>query len=503
MKKITGLLTVALVFALLFGVMVGVTAAADTKAADDEWVASANVAYSESIYPYFAIDASLAKDASLLSVTAKCGDGEAYTCKLMSKSKDIYGDGSLIAHIVKGDGIAAKNMATTITITVSYDGNVVETTTYSIARYFFERLYKNGIVNATAGEDLLRKDLYVSALEYGAAANVVLNQSTSANLAYVWGDVDAQVVTVGSSIDVPAGDGVVYTVQPYDLNGKAGEAIQITEATSYTVNSSVKISVNKLVGSSIKFNEENWEDYVTIDGTLESKEVVDEKLVLTDSSSGGAAYLYVTPISNSENVNAAVFELDFAMTRTSGSRAFSITFHTADSKRAYMLECRFDATTELFYIGDKSESKDQVAFKSGYFAPAEQITLGDTVNIRVEYYSAIDGQGNTSMRALTYLNDQLVLYSNNWYGVTSDGTVADVIPASDIAKVNISTYTSHVGTTTYDNVSFALTDDATPTDAVELKYSTFSSGAMNDSAGNVYLGSTIETDERAAILAAN
>ena len=176
MKKLTAIFAVVLTLALLLGAVVGVSASAaeDTPAAqaDEKWVISANVAYADDIHPYFAIDATLVADASLLSVTV--GGRDAAVSQEPISIKD-----GVSAYVVEAAGVPAKNMGKALPIVVTYNGEVVEETSYSVAEYFYERLYKNDVINATEAADLLRKELYLSTLEYGAAAQKVLAPGTT------------------------------------------------------------------------------------------------------------------------------------------------------------------------------------------------------------------------------------------------------------------------------------------------------------------------------------
>ena len=182
MKKIIGILSLVLLMALMLGTVLGTSATAAEEAAasdkaDETWVVSANVAYKDNIYPYFAIDASLADNTALLEVKITEEDGTTDIYVPSFADVDIYGDGSMICHVVVGPGVAAKDMADALSIEIIYNGETVENISYSVAQYFYERLYNNGFINAEGAEDIARRELYLSSLAYGAAAQDLLSSS--------------------------------------------------------------------------------------------------------------------------------------------------------------------------------------------------------------------------------------------------------------------------------------------------------------------------------------
>ena len=251
MKKITKLLTVALTLALLFGVVLGVSAVADgnepAAQADEKWIVSTNVVYAESIYPMFAVDASLAADPALLEVTVE-RDGAVSDCYNKGKNVEITtGAGTKTVHIYKGAGVPAKDMTDALTITVKYDGAVVETKTYSVVEYFFERLYKNEVVLGTDANSLLQKDLYVATLEYCTAAQGVLEPAAVVDLSqfiYVWGD--AGNAFINKNTDTVALGNAVYNIEYFDVNGATGAFDVAAEAGEYKLPASAKIYAYEL-----------------------------------------------------------------------------------------------------------------------------------------------------------------------------------------------------------------------------------------------------------------
>ena len=239
MKKITKFLVVALTVALLIGAVVGVSASA-TDTESEKWVVSKNVSYDENTHLFFAIDASLAEDSSLLKVDVLDAAGTSLIGEelltVSEESVDIYEDGSMIAHIVKTPGVAAKDFADVLTINVYYGDaeEPVETTTYSVAEYFLQRLYKDGVVDATEGKALSQKKLYEASLRYGAAAQKVLAASDTTlieNLIYVTSPFVNGVVSKGYAVELGETN---YKFDYYSDTNK-GVDYDITGASGYYV----------------------------------------------------------------------------------------------------------------------------------------------------------------------------------------------------------------------------------------------------------------------------
>ena len=230
MKKITKFLVVALSLALLIGAVVGVSSsAAETEG--EKWVVSKNVSYDENTHLFFAIDASLAEDSSLLKVDVLDAAGTSLVGEelltVSEESVDIYEDGSMTAHVVKTPGVAAKDFADVFTINVYYGDATepVDSITYSVAEYFLQRLYKDGIIDAVelaegtdeeiadAKKAVSQKKLYEASLRYGAAAQKVLTDDTVFvdELVYVASPEQSGVI---SNNRISLGDGI-YNVKSY------------------------------------------------------------------------------------------------------------------------------------------------------------------------------------------------------------------------------------------------------------------------------------------------
>ncbi|MBQ2876594.1 MAG: leucine-rich repeat protein [Clostridia bacterium] len=261
----------------------------------------------------------------------------------------------------------------------------------------------------------------------------------------------------------------------------------------------------------ITFDEVPPASLVKVDGTAVIVTKDDAKYYSITSRVGDSSTGYYTfyPASKAESANVAIFETDLQITRTAGSRAWAIRFRGGPSSTAYMLEFRHDANTEILYVADKSHSSDSIGYKSEYIQPKDadgnlaEIKVGDWVNVRVEYYEAKVGDAE-SVRMLTYVNGVLVLYSNNWYGVSTEqetgsaGTVPHPATIDEITDAYIQPYTSHRGEWNVDNTLFYTTYKAAPTDPVTLKYDDYDGKSIDNS--GVIRTDWVQEDDRANAL---
>lgn len=260
-----------------------------------------------------------------------------------------------------------------------------------------------------------------------------------------------------------------------------------------------------LIGA-ITFDEVPPASLVKVDGTAVIVTKDDAKYYSITSRVGDSSTGYYTFYAQSaaNSANVAIFETDLQITRTAGSRAWAIRFRGGNNGgTAYMLEFRHDLNTNTLYVADKSESRDNIAYKSPYIQPKDadgnldDIQVGDWVNVRVEYYEAKAGDAE-SVRMLTYINGVLVLYSNNWYGVTTEqesgGNVPHPVTVGEITDAYIQPYTSHRGEWNVDNTLFYKTYATAPTDPITLKYDDYDGKAIDD--GGVIRTDWVQEDDR-------
>ena len=301
MKKVTRFLVVALSLALLLGAVIGISASAADGGSDGSWVISKNVSYSENIHLMLAIDATEVEDQSKLAVKITDAAGnvseEMFSTTLV---EDLYGesdDGAVAAYVVRTLGVAAKDMADVLTIEVIYDTKVVETTTYSVAEYFFQRLYADEIILATEEKEVNQKNLYLSSLKYGNAAQKLLAASDALYLEdaiYVKSDING-IPAIFDSREILALPNGFYSVKSY-VDGKVVNSV--VEGGDYIIKNSAIIS---LFGKTVP------DDIVSYDDATVGPITI---AISTNNSSGASGSNGISSVSvyseNPANFNAAI-----------------------------------------------------------------------------------------------------------------------------------------------------------------------------------------------------
>ena len=244
MKKISKFLVVALTVALLLGAVIGISAmandepAAPAAQAEGSWIISWNVEYNDNLYLMCAIDGSKVGEGDELSVDVTFGGIVVDNSGFKIEKATIQGKA---VYTVKTIGVAAKDMADALEIDVKLNGEVVESTSYSVAEYFFQRLYKDEAILATEGEALAQKELYLSSLKYGNAAQKLLAAADPLyieNTVYLYSTNDKAVSLLDASEYLELEDGY-YQVKSY-VNGEAVESV--VDGGKYIVQNSAQIT---------------------------------------------------------------------------------------------------------------------------------------------------------------------------------------------------------------------------------------------------------------------
>lgn len=267
MKNITKIFAMAFALVLLVGVIVGVSVSASEEevtaptysSTSTNFIVSSNVSYAGKLHLCLAIDpthsnffdgsASNYVDGNIDLVTCTI-KGNTYTLT-PSEEKTTLPNGKKV-YVVETPGIAPKDILTPISVTVKLSCEAsnkyyYQTKTFTLAEYFYQRLYVNGIVNATSEKELAQKELYLATLAYAVAAQEHFNPDATdkiSELIYLWGDVG--VVTPGF---VDKGyllklGGEAYSLEYYSLSGVTGSDIT-NGAGGYTITSSTKVEFAK------------------------------------------------------------------------------------------------------------------------------------------------------------------------------------------------------------------------------------------------------------------
>ena len=244
MKK-TRLTALILTFVLLFGcfsILPTFAEEADGQVA----IVAQNVVYGEKIQIAYAVDCSV-EDAQAGNVKL------AYTVDGVTKLATLWKNGSETYEgkpIFVTTGFHA-NQFTKQVSAVAYTGEEAPAGAtpklYSVGQYFYSMLYKHNFINKTEGKDGARKDLYLSAIEFGTNAQKVLDDATGADLlnqyCFVWAADDVYINGDYAAL-VPAGTELTFAAEgatEYELtiNGQ----ITKLDGNTYTAVAGVKALV--------------------------------------------------------------------------------------------------------------------------------------------------------------------------------------------------------------------------------------------------------------------
>lgn len=290
MKSITKIFTIAFALVLLVGAIVGVSVSASAEETEaptyattpNNFFVSSNVSYAGKLHLCLAIDPTHTNflgaggsndyvDGNIDSVTCTI-KGKTYTLT-PSESKTTLPDGRSV-YVIETPGIAPKDILTPISVTVKLSCETsnryfYQTETFTVAEYFYHRLYNDDIINATSDKELAQKELYLATLAYAEAAQdhfTPTDPDQIEDLIYVWGDTN--VVTPGF---VPENyklklDNNAYSLEYYNLAEGAFGSDITSGAGGYLVTASTKVEVAKETvvapEGALTFGEKAEGDYV-------------------------------------------------------------------------------------------------------------------------------------------------------------------------------------------------------------------------------------------------
>ena len=191
-SKILKLLVSALSLCLIIGAMVGITAMADGSGdANKPEIISYNISYSDELYLYYAVDADLV-DGQSIELWVCDSEGNVLEDKATETPSlrddfngkiteyevmNVWGED---CYVFITNGVAAKdiNAAEYVkAVIVDSEGEKVsesDLVEYSVMQYLYQRLYMDEMIAATEEMNLIRRELYLDLLSYGAAAQELL-----------------------------------------------------------------------------------------------------------------------------------------------------------------------------------------------------------------------------------------------------------------------------------------------------------------------------------------
>ena len=259
-KKIALLMITALI--LCAAVAVFSSAAEETTSPE---IISQNVKYTDKFSLMYAVDAS----------TVKGGEAtlKVYNEYPTASSVAVYeetdstteavtpaGAEAVQCYVFTTPGIGAVSFTQNFYVTVTdKEGNVSSVYRYSVAEYLNERLYKNGIILATTGNDAVRKEFYLSTLEFAANAEKVLYNLDAntendkeylvtdykyiyTDLGKIDGDYSAGVYAPGTELNfTPFDSSKIYQTTAILSSGESGDKTKINADGRFVVNATSRI----------------------------------------------------------------------------------------------------------------------------------------------------------------------------------------------------------------------------------------------------------------------
>ena len=350
--------------------------------------------------------------------------------------------------------------------------------TYSVAEYFYERLYSDGIVNATAGKDAARKAFYETYLANGAAAQELFrNYDENGN--YVGG---TAFVTDYNVLAVK--DGVL-------ANGR--EVLLSTEDITSTVSANAALAANKFFtgkwtvttyGATVTTQTIADGDSITVSGKVSVAPVYTDatgEYFLSDANGSRLDYDAAGVVAPSGGDISAFTNSAGNVTAELGIKDGALVFKKilngsgSGAKFRWTYGGSYSSYTTPVHIVEFDMMLSGVTYTAKDFATIEIHNAKKKIVINMRrsgneiklYTSSVDDGITISQNEMynlrfecDYANNQLVYCINNEVVKVSNVTYA----TSSSSCVWIANYYEAYGgqTFTFDNVYLGFTEDVTP-----------------------------------------
>ena len=217
--------TKILMLVVSLAIMIGAVLAVSANAESTPTIIGKNILYTDKTAIQIAVDPATVDSSDVSLVVSGANGVKTYEKYVVSTDAAVVG-----AYVFTVDGIPASAISDELTFVVKSGDNESDPFTYSVAEYFYERLYSDGIVNATKGKDAARKAFYETYIANGAAAQELFRNYDEAGN-YVGG---TAFVTDYNVLAVK--DGVL-------ANGR--EVLLSTDAITSTVTANASLAANK------------------------------------------------------------------------------------------------------------------------------------------------------------------------------------------------------------------------------------------------------------------
>ena len=511
--KFTKIFVFVIALALLIGTAIGIAASAN----EAPEILGVNVKYGADLRFMIAVDANVGTDKVItVNIYDKApAEGVTPVNSVTAEYTDTSDTNLGVANAyvaTSGYGISAIAMGQSFYITAVCDGVESEAVEYSAVKYFLERLYADGIINATEGDDLVRKEHYQNAIAYGSTAQKVVGDTKTnvADYCYVGangGNVLVDGVSVGSYAILVKGDS--FSLAPAtalasgnialwkDAAGnshRGAETVAAAESTVYSYTAlpmltfegmngvTPTVKTNTSLSSASQVFTTFGDDYTgynkvfkIYNGVLEKNmptaSIVDEKLVI--NSDDGSDYIKIYPTYTEAGYNHSTFEADLTFDCNTGNVGFDLLM--SDNSTAV----RFSVFTYDMSTGVFKMNATNISGGTGNTVTTTLATTGDnahTLNLKVDHYKL----ENDILVAfwlngtLTYIIDSRLatdettgnIDSKNTDGVLLSGTryypyngtaAGKEAVKTDFSQFSLNPNSNFSGSISFDNVIFTQT----------------------------------------------
>ncbi|MBQ8528715.1 MAG: hypothetical protein IJ459_03160 [Clostridia bacterium] len=477
MNKLTKILVPVLALALLLGAMIGVSASASGEPTTPE-IASMNVEYSSQLYLYYAVpviddNGDGENDDVVLNVykDAECQE-LLYSVNGTVETITALGGGSY--YVYNTSGVAAKELNTCeyVQAVNTETGAKSEVVEYSVEQYLYTKLYDEGYALMTEedGKEYVRRTLYYDLLKYGSTAQQLFTPEATDKIAdgYIYkisnatatgGEIELGTDVVMSYV-APAGETKKFACWKYAVVSTFGDVI----ASGYAENGASLTAQGNVVAKPVYGAEANYIDFddntydsnyfteapeATTGDNVTTTDIADGKYSVTKtanvSNSGASTYAFATTTNANANVTVVEFEMMFTGSRTAMELYFGPSSNPGKTN-AYAFAYFSNSGTNLrMAVYDNHASGETKVIG----------TIGEVVNMRIEYYEGT--LGNTVTKY--YANDVLVHsgaeIEGTSYHTAGSGAVLD---ANAMATIKFMYGASSVGSLILDNIAITQTE---------------------------------------------
>ncbi len=478
MKKAKNIkfLVLILTLALVISSMVLVVASANTE--DAPSIVAVNLSLEGDNRIAIAVDASTASEN--VKVVASADGVDAQEFGYYAKETINFGGTSKECYLFLTPYIGQKDLGKVYSFQAVDGEKESKVATMSVAEYFYLRLFRDGVVEATEGEALAQKTLYIANLNAGAAAenlfynfdeddtNNIAVLANAYNIALIPGTDPVVYKNNTTTVTLPAYAGTIpegkvfagYAVTKYDADyaatvttANAGE--QITIDANTVVGATFKDEFNAGEGkyySNIAYSGQRFE-YSSLgangnfkyDGANKNKtEVVNNVLEYT-SLAAGSDYIRWNYDAKPADVNKFVFETDFMFDNitSTGEHIFKILIQCNGIEQGYYTTSSDYADNkeiETLNIGDMTLNAAtwyNIRFELDYTANTVSLYL----NGKFVSENAISTTGNSNSRILWYYQSGVTSGTMS-YDNTFVGWVEEPVTPADFAAGNGEYYTN-------------------------------------------------------------